>query len=208
MTTMQIGSGDITRLMMGKNTEGHQALLRQFVSGEKPYRNARNSPIDALRTGAILEDRYLLTLSENYYPQYVVVSNEMDVFKCSIDFAKIEHGKIIDFEELKSLNFDDFLDFEPYRNTPKEQYLPFIQKNYKKYYNQVQEQLYCTGLESANLVFLAVYSYDDSDNCNREIKENEYIKFRIPRDEKTIEDIKERGRIFQQIKDYYETVTP
>ena len=204
MNTMLIGSGDISRLMMGKNTDGHLSLLRQFVSGIKPYRNAKNSPVDALRTGAILEERYSLILPDDYYPQYVVQSKEMSVFKCSLDFAKIENGSIVDFEELKSLNFDDFLNVEPYRGTDIETYLPFILSKYKKYYCQIQEQLYCTEIDSANLVFLAVYSYDDSENYIRDIQENEYIKFRIPRDNNVIEAIKERGTIFQQIKDYYE----
>ena len=47
MNTMLIGSGDISRLMMSKNTDGHLSLLRQFVSGIKQYRNAKNSPMDA-----------------------------------------------------------------------------------------------------------------------------------------------------------------
>ena len=191
---------------MGKNTDGHLSLLRQFVSGIKPYRNAKNSPVDALRTGAILEERYSLILPDDYYPQYVVQSKEMSVFKCSLDFAKIENGNIVDFDELKSLNFDDFLNVEPYRETDIDTYLPFILSKYKKYYYQIQEQLYCTEIESANLVFLAVYSYEDSENYIRNIQENEYIKFRIPRDNNVIEAIKERGKIFQQIKDYYETV--
>lgn len=92
--TMYIGSGDIHALMSGKNTKSHIALMQRFVSGIKPYYNAFASPIDALRTGAILENRYLLTLPENYFTQYVVKSNDMDVFKCSIDFAKIEKGNL------------------------------------------------------------------------------------------------------------------
>ena len=206
MNTMLIGSGDISRLMMSKNTDGHLSLLRQFVSVIKQDRNAKHSPVRALRAGAILEERYSLILPDDYYPQYVVQSKEMSVFKCSLDFAKIENGNIVDFDELKSLNFDDFLNVEPYRETDIDTYLPFILSKYKKYYYQIQEQLYCTEIESANLVFLAVYSYEDSENYIRNIQENEYIKFRIPRDNNVIEAIKERGKIFQQIKDYYETV--
>ena len=87
---MYIGSGDVHALMSGKETKSHSSLMQRFVSGVKPNYNAYASPIDALRTGAILENRYLLTLPDNYFTQYVVKSEEMDVFKCSLDFAKIE----------------------------------------------------------------------------------------------------------------------
>ena len=69
MKSMYIGSGDVHALLMGRNTDGHQKLLRRFVSGEKPRYNAKASPIDALRTGAILEERYFITLGENFYSQ-------------------------------------------------------------------------------------------------------------------------------------------
>ena len=72
--TMYIGSGDVHALMSGKSTKSHAALMQRFVSGVKPRYNAFASPIDALRTGARLEDRYLLTLHDNYFPQYVVQS--------------------------------------------------------------------------------------------------------------------------------------
>lgn len=203
MESMYIGSGDIHSLMMGKNTDGFAKLLQRFVSGIKPYYNAKASPIDALRTGAILEERYFMTLDDSYYTQYVVKSTEMDVFKCSIDFAKIEDGKIVDFDELKTCNFvPDFLFFEPLKNDY-DNAISFIKKYYKSNYYQIQQQLFCTGLDSANLVFLAVYSYDDAENEMRNIKSNEFIKFRIYRDENVISEIKERGKIFQQIKDYF-----
>lgn len=199
---MYIGSGDITALMSGKDSQSHLSLLRRFVSGVKPYYNAKASPIDALRTGAILEDRYLLILPDNYFAQYVCVSSEMDVFKCSLDFAKIERASVVDFDELKTVYLSDYLEFEQFKedNTA---LLAYIKKKYKHYYNQVQEQLYCTRLKSCNLVFLSVTSYNDEDNLAREIKPNEFIKVRIHRDEKIISDIKERGAIFQQIKDCY-----
>ena len=194
--TMYIGSGDVAALLAGKDTKTHAALMQRFVSGEKPYYNALASPIDALRTGAILEDRYLLCLSEDYYTQYKVRSFEMDVFTASLDFARIKDGIVIDFDELKTCSFNDFL-------TIQENGVDFAKSVYKAYYNQVQEQLYCSGLESANIVFLVVYSYNDEENMTRDIQENEYIKFRVQRDEEVITKIKERGRIFQQIKDYY-----
>ncbi|MDR2775760.1 MAG: hypothetical protein LBC19_13670 [Tannerella sp.] len=194
--TMYIGSGDVSALLSGKDTKAHISLMQRFVSGEKPYYNAKASPIDALRTGAILEDRYLLVLPEDYYPQFTVESPEMDVFKCSLDFARMEKGNVVDFDELKTCSLDDFLSIQ-------QNGVDFKKPVYKKYYNQVQEQLYCTGLDSANLVFLVVYSYDDEENYDREIHENEYVKFRVKRDESVISLLKERGMLFQQIKDYY-----
>lgn len=188
---------------MGINTASHQNLLRRFVSDEIPYYNAKASPIDAFRTGAILEERYIQILPDDYYPQYKVTSNEMDVFKCSLDFAKLHEGSVIDFDEMKTCNFDDFLSLEPFRSGTTDEAIKFIKKNYKHYYNQIQEQLHCTGLDSANLVFVVVYSYKDFENETRNIQPNEYIKFRIHRDEKIINLIKKRGEPFQYLKDYY-----
>lgn len=201
--TMYIGSGDVHALMSGKHTKSHAALMQRFVSGVKPRYNAFASPIDALRTGAILEDRYLLTLPDNYFSQYVVQSEEMDVFKCSIDFARIEKGQVTDFDELKTLSFMDYLEsIEPIRDD-NVALLEYVRRKHKAYYYQVQEQLYCTGLRECNLVFLCVTTYDDEENRHRDILPNDYCKIRIGRDEQAIAEIKDRGRIFQQIKDYY-----
>ena len=200
--TMYIGSGDVKDLLAGKETKGHHELIKRFVSGLKPYYNAKSSPIDACRTGAILEDRYLLSLDDCYYAQFTVFSKEMDVFKASLDFAKLDSGKIVDFDELKAISFGDYLNFIPYKDNNK-LLLEKVKKDYKQYYNQVQEQLYCTGLESANLVFIPVFSYDDEENAKRDIGEDEKLKIRIQRDEKVIRSIKERGYIFQQIKNCY-----
>lgn len=202
MKSMYIGSGDVGALLMGKNTEGHKMFLKRFCSDEIPYYNAKNSPIDALRIGAILEERYALILDESYYCQFKAVCSGMDVFKCSIDFAKLESGKIVDFDEMKTVFFNDFLDFEPIKND-NTALLEYVKKNYKHYYNQVQEQLMCTGLNSCNIVFVAVFSYIDEENYNRNILPNEYLKVRISRDEKVISQIKERGQIFQALKDFY-----
>ncbi len=202
MKTMYIGSGDVSALMSGLKTKSHAKLLKRFVSDSKPYYNAKASPIDALRTGAILEDRYALITPVDYYPQVVVTSDEMDVFKCSLDFAKIKDSVVVDFDELKTCSFMDFLNIEPFRNNPKDG-LQYIKKKYKKYYEQVQQQLYCTELDSANMVFLVVYSYDDEVNYNRNIKPTEIITFRIQRDDVVIKKIKQRGVIFQNIKDFY-----
>jgi hypothetical protein len=198
---MYIGSGDVAALMAGKETDTHAKLLRRFVSGEKPYYNAKNSPIDALRTGAILEERYDKIKTDDYYAQYVVQSTEMDVLKASIDFAKLDAGKVIDFDELKTVSFDDFLTLQSLAEKPDSQ--KEIKKRYKKYYYQIQQQLYCTGIDEANLVFLVVYSYDDEENYNRDVQPNECLVFRIHRDEEVINAIKERAQIFQQIKNYY-----
>lgn len=200
--SMYIGSGDISALLAKHHTKGHHELLKRFVSGVCPVYNAEASPIDPARIGAILENRYLLTLPDNYFAQYKVQSQEMDVFRASLDFAKIEGGKVVDFDELKSVYFDDFLLLVEIKDNI-ESLLDKVKKHYKLYYNQVQQQLYCTGLESCNIVFLAVYNYDDQENSIREIQENEIIKIRIHSDSEVIERIKERGRIFQQIKDYY-----
>ena len=201
--TMYIGSGDVRLLMAGKNTKTHAQLMQRFVSGVKPHYNALASPIDALRTGAILEERYLLVLPDDYYPQYVVKSTEMDVFKASIDFARLQDGIVVDFDELKTLSFNDFVEqVEPLRGD-NDALVQYVIKKHKSYYYQVQEQLFCAGLSSANIVFLCVNSYDDDENWQRIITDNEYCKVRIERDEKAIEEIKERGAIFQAIKDYY-----
>lgn len=201
--TMYIGSGDIHALMSGKKTKSHSALMQRFVSGIKPNYNSFASPIDALRTGAILENRYLFTLPDNYFTQYIVTSDEMDVFKCSLDFAKLDKGKLVDFDELKTLYLSDYLEFiEPIKND-NDLLVEYLKKKHKSYYNQVQEQLYCTKLSSCNLVFLSVTSYDDEENWNRVIKDNEYCKIRITRNENIISMMKERGSIFQKIKDYY-----
>jgi hypothetical protein len=203
MKSMYIGSGDVSDLLKGKHTKGFQNLLRRFCSDEIPGYNAFASPIDALRTGAILEERYYLILPDGYYPQYRVKSGEMDVFSSSIDFAKLNSGKVVDFDELKTCFMTDFLDFQPLKGAPYDTCINYIKKYYKNNYSQIQQQLYTTELDEANLVFLEVFTYDDDENKIREIKENEYIKFRIRRDEAVISQIKERGQIFQQIKDYF-----
>lgn len=202
--TMYIGSGDVNALMAAKDSLSHIALMQRFVSGVKPHYNAKASPIDALRTGAILEDRYLLSLSSEYYAQYPVTCKEMDVFRCTLDFAKISDGEIVDFEELKSMYFLDFLNMQGLKSAPNEKNVQLIKKAYKAYYYQIQQQLLCTGLNEATLTFLVVNSYDDQENMSRDIiQQNDTIKIRIPRDEDTILQIKERGNIFQQIRDYY-----
>lgn len=201
---LYIGSGDVKSLLMGKETKGYQDLFRKFVSDTVPYYNALASPIDALRTGAILEEKYLITLPNDYYPQVKVHSKEMDVFSSSLDFAKINGGNIVDFDELKTIWFTDFVELiQPMQVLSEEDLQVKIQKDFKTYYNQIQEQLYTTELDSCNLVFLAVMSYEDDVNYLREIKENEVIKFRIHRNQSVIDKIKDAGQIFQTIKNNF-----
>lgn len=197
---MRIGSGDVTALLAGKNTKSHKALLERFVTGNRTYYNALNSPIDALRTGAILEEKYHDYLPDDYFPQFEVTCEDMDVFRAHIDFAKIEGGKVVDFDELKSCNLDDYLEIQ---SRDGDELMKWIRRNYKNNYNQVQMQLMCAGLESANLVYLGVTTYDDEENWQRVIKDHELTKIRIQRDEEVIALIRERGQIFQQIKDFY-----
>lgn len=203
MKSMYIGSGDVLALMSGITTETHRKLLRRFVSDEIPHYNALNSPIDALRTGAILENRYFLSLDDKYLPQYKVVCQEMDACKSTLDFAIVESNKVVDFIELKSVFISDYLDINMYRDCEESEYLPFLKKTYKHYWEQVQYQLFCTRLEQATLRFIEVQSYDDTENKMREITDDEYISFTINRDEDFIEKIKERVHPFQQLKNYY-----
>lgn len=201
---LTIGSGYVDKLLMSPNTQGYKELLQLFVANDRPYWNSFASPIDALRTGAILEYNYLLTLPFNYVFQKKVPSKEMDCFVSSIDFAKIENDSIIDFDELKTINLSDFwTEIMPFAGEEESVYLPFIKKKFKKNYQQIQFQLFCSELKSANLVFLAVKSYDDEENAVREIQPNEVVKFRIHRDESVISEIKEKGQFFQDIKDHF-----
>lgn len=202
---LTIGSGDTTQLLSGKQTKGFASLLQKFVADDKPYYNAYASPINALRTGAILEIKYLEVLGENYYVQYKSTCETIDCMTSSLDFAQIQNGKIVDFDELKTIYLTDFIDkIVPLKNKKKEEQTSYIKKVFKSNYNQVQFQLLCSGLDSANLVFLSVETYDDTENYLREITDNDYFKFRIYRDEKVISDIIKNAEIFQNIKNLIE----
>ena len=197
-----IGSGSTTKLLSGKKTKGFAELLQNFVASDKPHWNSYASPIDALRTGAILEDRYSEILPEEFYCQIKFTSKEFDCLTSSIDFSKIIKGKIKDFEELKTIYFTEFIDkIEPLKELTKKDQISFLKKKFKSNYNQVQFQLLCTGLKSATLTFLLVESYNDDENLKRVINEKDVIKFKIERDPEVIEKISERARIFQSIKD-------
>lgn len=198
-----IGSGDVSSMMAGKDTKAYLSLMQRFVSNEIPYYNAKESPIDALRTGSILEERFFLTLDDSWFCQYFVLSKEMDVFKATLDFAQINGGEVVDFIELKTVGFNDYITMvEPIRDD-NEALLEFLKKKHKAYYYQIQEQLYCTNLERAHLCFLSVTSYDDDENYQRIINSHEYTLVEVERDYKVIEAIKERGQIFQTIKNNF-----
>lgn len=204
MISMYIGSGDTTALLSGRTTKGHIELLRRFVSGVVPYYNALASPIDALRTGAILEDCFYLTLPDGWYQQVKVECSEMDCLRSSLDFARLDGGLVTEFIEFKSVYFTDYLDIEALVNDP-EAALKFIRKTYKNYYNQIQQQLLCSGLDRAKLVFVCVYEYDDNINIAREIVERDYLTFIIERDDVVIARIRQAAEPFQILKDIYST---
>jgi hypothetical protein len=187
--------------MMGRTSAGYLRLLQRFVSGIVPHYNALASPIDALRTGAILEERFYQTLPFEWFPQYRVQSDEMDVFRASLDFAKLDEGRVVDFIELKTVNLDEYIENIQPIVDDNDALLEFLKRKRPSYYNQIQEQMYCAGLDVAHLVFLSVTSYDDAENYARDIKDNEYVMVTVPRDNDTISEIKEKGKLFQIIRD-------
>lgn len=195
MKDLYIGSGDVKELLSGKQTKGYHNLMTKFISNDRGHYNALLSPIDALRTGAILEERYNELLDINWYDQVKVTCKEFDVLKCSLDFAKLSKGNVIEFEELKTCNFDEFINISD---------LEYVQKKFKNNYNQVQFQLLCTGLDQATIVFMCVYSYEDDENWIRTIEEKDIKKFTIKRDKMVISKIMERATIFQTIKNNFE----
>ena len=201
LSTLYIGSGDVHALMMGRTSAGYLRLLQRFVSGIVPHYNALASPIDALRTGAILEERFYQTLPFEWFPQYRVQSDEMDVFRASLDFAKLDEGRVVDFIELKTVNLDEYIENIQPIVDDNDALLEFLRRKRPSYYNQIQEQMYCAGLDVAHLVFLSVTSYDDAENYARDIKDNEYVMVTVPRDNDTISEIKEKGKLFQIIRD-------
>ncbi len=199
-----IGSGDIAPLLSGKTTKGYQGLFRKFVSEYKPYYNATASPIDALRTGGLIEKKYIEMLPGDYFCQKKATFKEMDCLISSIDFAKMEGGKIVDFDELKTIYLPDFIDvIIPLTELTQPEYSAILKKSFKNNYNQVQFQMMCAELNECNLVFLSVDSYNDEGNEARVLNERDFYKFRIKRDEPVILEIKERGKIFQTIKDHF-----
>ena len=109
---------------------------------------------------------------------------------------------------MKTIHFTDFIDLvQPILSMSEQESNNYVSKKFKKYYNQVQIQLFCSKLDSANLTFVSVDSYDDEENMLREIQENEIIKVRIHRNEKVISEIVSKGVIFQTIKDFFNGLT-
>jgi hypothetical protein len=189
---MTIGSGDTTQLLSATTTKGFKSLLQKFVSDDKPYYNALASPIDALRTGAILEDRYALNLG-NHYPQVRKRCKEYPCLVSTLDFVELDGGEVVNFIEVKTMWIDDLLTFKD---------IPL--SNYK----QVQFQLLCAGLDKAEIHFIPVYTYDDSVNKSRIIDDSEVLKFIVERDKQLIDKIKERASFFQNIADYVRVNRP
>lgn len=205
MSYLRIGSGDTSKLLSGLGTKGYADLWRKFLAENSPHYNAYASPIDALRTGAILEDQYLKQCTpDNCLAQKKFTHAELNVFVSSVDFTFIEAGKVSTFEELKSIWLDDFINIiKPLSKLSNEEQIAVLKKKFKGNYNQVQFQLNCSRLDSAKLVFLSVNSYEDDFNFDRTITENEVVKFEIPRDEEVIALINERGELFQKVKDNF-----
>lgn len=191
---LTIGSGDISNLLAGKQTKAYASLWQKFVANDKPYYNAFNSPIDALRIGAILERQYLAFLTPEYYTQVKVTPEDMPVLTVSLDFAKVEFGKVSEFRELKTIWFTDFIEVISRCEDHDD-----IKKNFKDNYNQVQAQLLATGLDYAYIDFLAVYSYDDEVNKVRVIEDKDVRSFKIERDPAVIEKILSELEVFNSV---------
>lgn len=199
---LTIGSGDIPNLLMGKKTKGYASLWQKFLDDYSPYYNAFASPIDALRTGAILEGTYLRYLPDGYFFQVKKEHNNFDCLRVSLDFTRIDKGEIVDFDELKTIWFTDFVDtIKSIEKSNDHQSL--IKKSFKNNYNQVQSQLMATNLESANIVFLCVYSYDDTENNMRVVQDRDVVKFRITRDNEVIDRIESELEPFQKVKNIF-----
>lgn len=73
-----------------------------------------------------------------------------------LDFAKLSKGKVCDFDELKSISLNDYMDLMPYKDDYDER-LKYIKKRYKHYYNQVQEQLMCRHRKSQFGFSVSIY---------------------------------------------------
>lgn len=200
---MRISSGYTDKLLMGKQTKGHKDLINMFINDNWPLHNALNSPIDALRTGKILEVRYYLILSDKYIPQCEVWNKEFTFCRSTLDFAIKTNNRVSWFKELKTCFYTDFLAFQEYKEAPYDRYIAYIKKYYKSNYEQMQFHLFNTELDESDLNFLEVKSYNDEENRNRIIQEDESITFLIKRDEEVINRIRERLDFFQALNNYF-----
>lgn len=200
---LSIGSGDCKSIMMGNKTKGYQEFLRKFVSDDIQVYNSYASPIDALRTGKILEDRFALTLEEGWFVDVKVRSKDFDVMAASLDFGKMNEGKLVDFIEMKTMWLTDYLDFISPIKGDNLSLVKWFKKSAKTYYEQVQWQLYVSELESCQVCYLAVQSYDDEFNYKYGITENDYTMFRVERDLDVIDKILKEVEFFQKIKNHF-----
>ena len=91
---MYISSGQVSNLLMGKNTQRHKELIHTFINDDRPHYNSKGSPIDALRTGSILEDRFYLILDDEYLPQCEVWNSEYDFCRSTLDFAIKKNNQV------------------------------------------------------------------------------------------------------------------
>lgn len=199
--SLTIGSGSVGKLLSSKTTKGYRELVQDFVSTTPKNWNSFASPIDALRTGAILELQFLKHLDDSHYFQYKVEHPDLDCLVSTLDFALLDKGRVISFKEFKTIFFNDFLEFiVPLKNLKQEDQVDFIKKKFKNNYLQVQFQMLCCGINEADLIFLYVDTYEDDSNYKREINDKDYISFTIPKDEEVCNNILERAQIFQQLK--------
>lgn len=182
-----IGSGDVNLLLSkNKNTKTYHGFIEKFFGIKQVEYNAYYSPIEHLRYGQMMEDAYIKEYGGDWYTQVKSVG-EMDVLVSTLDLAQIENGKITDFEEIKSINYNEFLDITPDYD---------IRKRKRNIYNQVQQQLYTTHLLSCNVTFLCVYDYERL----IDIQDNDIKKIIVERDEEVIAEIKRQAAPFQLFK--------
>ncbi|MDL2211861.1 hypothetical protein LJB88_03180 [Erysipelotrichaceae bacterium OttesenSCG-928-M19] len=191
-----IGSGQ-TKYLLSKNKESktYKKFLSQFFGIEKVVYNAYASPIDAARIGQITEDRYYEQMDDGWFTQTKVVNKDMNVLIASLDVSKLVNGKVIDFEEVKSLFFIEFIELDEDTD---------IKVKFKNYYNQIQHQLLCSGLNEATLTFICVYDYNDEEAYKRVIEDKDIKKYKISRDEDVFNQIIENAKPFQLMKNYLE----
>lgn len=188
----KVGSGDINAIMTkNKNTFTYKKFIKKFFGIDNIVYNAENSPIDALRVGAILEKTYFSCLSLDWYEQIKVVCEQNPICVSTLDFSKLRNGKVVDFIELKTIQFSEFIKLDDESD---------IKKEFFKYYTQIQFQLMCTGLKKARLRFLCVYDYDDESNKNREIKDFDVKEYIVERDEIIINEIIYQIKPFEEFR--------
>jgi hypothetical protein len=187
-----IGSGDVNVLIAkNKTTKTYKGFIEKFFGITTIIYNAYASPIDHFRVGQILEDRYYEYLSDDWYTQVKTTNEDCPVLVSTLDFARLEQGKVVEFEECKTINFLDFIAIgEDYD----------IKKKKRPAYNQVQHQLYTSKLDFCTVVFICVYDYDDEHNRNRVIEDKDIKKFEVYRDEEVITQILEQAQPFNQFK--------